>query len=182
MELLRSTDGSLPRAREEELLVHELLDEVLVYDLNRHRAHSLNRTAALIWRHCDGKTTTAEMAALVQRELNLPVDEDLVWQALRRLGRANLLQERFALPAHAGHCSRREVMRKLGMAGGLAIVTSILVPTAAQAGNTIRTNVCHDQPTSNCGGAPCDTSPVTHCLPNDACQPGHSGNCQCTCR
>src|SRR5437763_9240292 len=110
-ELLENMNSHAPRAREEGLLVQELPDETLVYDLNRHRAHSLNRTATLIWRHCDGRTTAAEMAALLQRELNLPADEEVVWMALRRLGRAHLLQERITPPADALRYSRRELVR-----------------------------------------------------------------------
>ena len=40
-----------PRARTEGLVVTELPDELLVYDLERHRAHCLNPTAALVFKH-----------------------------------------------------------------------------------------------------------------------------------
>jgi len=60
-----------PLARQDRLVVQELSEEVLVYDLDRHRAHCLNRTAALIWRHCDGSTSVAEMARrLPQNEIS----------------------------------------------------------------------------------------------------------------
>ena len=35
-----------PTARQEQLIVEEVLDETIIYDLRRNRAHSLNRTAA----------------------------------------------------------------------------------------------------------------------------------------
>ena len=54
------SDRQLPLARRERLLVEELPDEVLVYDLDREKAHCLNRTAALIWNHCDGRTTVED--------------------------------------------------------------------------------------------------------------------------
>ncbi|MBV9278705.1 MAG: hypothetical protein JOZ41_01360, partial [Chloroflexi bacterium] len=44
-----------PRARKNGLIVRELEDEVLVYDLERHRAHCLNRAAGLVWKHADGE-------------------------------------------------------------------------------------------------------------------------------
>jgi hypothetical protein len=44
-----------PRARAENLTVRVLGDETLVYDQERHKAHCLNATAALVWRHCNGK-------------------------------------------------------------------------------------------------------------------------------
>ena len=40
-----------PRARTEGLVVTELPDELLVYDLERHRAYCLNPTAALVFKH-----------------------------------------------------------------------------------------------------------------------------------
>ena len=47
------------RKREGHLVIDELPDEVLVYDLDRHKAHCLNQTAALVWQHCDGKMAIA---------------------------------------------------------------------------------------------------------------------------
>ena len=58
----RFPPAPLPRMREQGLVVDDLPDEVLVYDLDRHQAHCLNRTAALVWRHCDGQTTVKEIA------------------------------------------------------------------------------------------------------------------------
>src|SRR5574341_33574 len=117
----------LPAAREDRLVVQEVSDEVLVYDLDRHKAHCLNRTAALVWRHCDGRTTVAEMAALLRNELGCPVEEAVVWSALDRLGRAHLLRGRLTPPAGVARLSRREMMRKLALAGGL----SVLLPAVA---------------------------------------------------
>jgi hypothetical protein len=171
---MEATVSQAPRAREHGLLVHELPDEVLVYDLDRHRAHSLNSTAALVWRHCDGRTTPAQMAALLQRELSLPADEEAVWLVLRRLGRARLLQERVPPAAGATRRSRREVLRKLGIVGGAMLVTSILAPTAAQAQSGIRTNVCASM-TPPCPGTACDVA-GTHCVNS-----GSVGNPHCAC-
>jgi coenzyme PQQ synthesis protein D (PqqD) len=135
MEAMDTAEGAAPRARDEGLVIQDLPDEMLVYDLERHRAHSLNRTAAWVWRHCDGKTSVAEMAALLHRELDLPRDEELVWLALSRLGRAHLLRERLIPPSKAPAPSRRALMRSLAMAGGLALVTSIVAPEAHAAGS-----------------------------------------------
>src|SRR5262249_13807665 len=68
----------LPNARTEMLTTQELADEVLVYDMQRHRAHSLNRTAALVWRHCDGNTPVAEIAQRVQQELGTSVTDEAI--------------------------------------------------------------------------------------------------------
>jgi len=52
----------MPAARQEGLLVRELNDETLVYDLFNigHKAHCLNSTAALIWKYCDGQTSESD--------------------------------------------------------------------------------------------------------------------------
>ena len=52
-----------PIARKQGLVIQDLPDEVLVYDLDRDRAHCLNTTAAFVWQHCDGKSTVGEIAA-----------------------------------------------------------------------------------------------------------------------
>src|SRR5207249_9060305 len=40
---------AVPKARSDRLVIQELMDEVVVLDLDRHRSHCLNRTAPLIW-------------------------------------------------------------------------------------------------------------------------------------
>jgi hypothetical protein len=121
-----------PRAREEGLVIQELPDELLVYDLNRHKAHCLNQTAAFIWKRCDGKTTVAEIAARLRKEFNAPGDEEVVWLALDQLNQSHLLRERVTRRSDAKRVSRRDVLRKAGLAAavGLPLVTSILAPTA----------------------------------------------------
>ena len=71
----------LPNARREGLIVEELAEETLVYDLDTHRAHSLNSSATLVWRHCDGRTSVSEMAQIMHDELKAPASEELVMLA-----------------------------------------------------------------------------------------------------
>ncbi|MFY9609930.1 MAG: PqqD family protein [Blastocatellia bacterium] len=125
-----------PRARQNALVVQELAEELLVYDQERFKAHCLNRTAALVWKHCDGKKTTKEIALAVEREAGSPVSEEVVWLALGQLGKSRLLTERVISPVAAG-ISRREVIRRVGIAAAVAlpVVTSIVAPKAAQAAN-----------------------------------------------
>jgi hypothetical protein len=119
-----------PNAREEGLVVQDLPDETLVYDLERHKAHCLNRMAAAVWRLCDGKRDEAALARLLEKQLGTAAGEDVVRLALRDLGRARLLQEPVApLP----RLSRRRLIQRLGQAVALPLVVSIVSPTAAQA-------------------------------------------------
>src|SRR5262245_23841975 len=116
-----------PESRKDQLLVEEVGGELVVYDQRRHQAHRLNRAAALVWRHCDGRTGAAEMAALLRRELGRPADEEVVWLALDRLDKAHLLQGGLTRPADAPRASRRQVLRRLARVAAVAV----LVPTVA---------------------------------------------------
>jgi hypothetical protein len=88
----------LPRMREKGLVVDDLPDEVLVYDLERHKAHCLNITAAQVWRDCDGKTSASEIARRIASQLDAPFNEELVWLALRDLDKLHLLDGSPSLP------------------------------------------------------------------------------------
>jgi hypothetical protein len=52
----------LARKRKQGLVIKELPDEVLVYDLDRNKAHCLNHSAAEVWERCDGRTTAASIS------------------------------------------------------------------------------------------------------------------------
>ena len=125
----------LPHAREDGLVVKVLSDEVLVYDLERHQAHCLNQAAALVWQHCDGRTTVSAVAAILGKELESVADEEVVWLALDGLRKANLLRVTTGREKQPTRLvSRRALMRKLGYAAALLpLVTSIVVPEAAAA-------------------------------------------------
>jgi hypothetical protein len=124
-----------PCARKDGLIVQNLPDETLIYDLERDRAHCLNQTAALVWQHCDGRSNVREIARVLGREIKQPLDEKVVWLAIDQLGRNHLLKETPALPASFAGLNRREVMRALGLSAAVAIplVASIVAPTPAQA-------------------------------------------------
>lgn len=168
----------MPVARDDELLVEELPDEILVYDLRRHRAYCLNRTAALVWRHCDGKTTVGQTATRLRRALAAPADERMVWMALDRLGKVRLLREPASPPTGAGY-SRREVAQRLGLVGGLAIllpaITTLVAPLPAEAALSSCTLAqCRAGTLPGCGGCaglPCSDRPGTRC--------GGPGTCNC---
>lgn len=156
-----------PRARRDGLVVQKLPDETLVYDLQRDRAHCLNRTAALIWQHCDGRTTVADLAKALEEQTGLPADEAVVWMALERLGKAHLLQERMTPPGGTGRHTRREVLRRLGLTAGLAIllpvVQSIVAPEAVQAASGVTAAACFSNPNANAGKCCIDRNPRRIC-------------------
>jgi hypothetical protein len=129
------TDQPLPQARQNRLVRKQIAGEMLVYDLDRDRAHCLNAPAALVWSRCDGSTTVADMTKLLASELKTPLTDEVVWFALDQLRTSNLLSESRASSPQVRGMSRRVLMQRLGIAAVVSIplVTSIVAPTAAAA-------------------------------------------------
>jgi hypothetical protein len=134
------------------LVVEELTDEVLVYDLDRHKAHCLNETAALVWRACDGRTPPAAIAARLTQSLETPVNEDLVWLALRQLDQIHLLEHKLSVEPGVARLSRRQMVRNLTIAAAVTVpaVTSIISPTAVQASTCLASNQPCTTPSQCC--------------------------------
>jgi Coenzyme PQQ synthesis protein D (PqqD) len=122
-------NGFAPRARTAGLIVRELAGELLVYDRDRNKAHCLNETAALIWKHCDGRTTVSRLRDLLQEDKVAPVDEQVIWYALDQFAKDHLLQERLERPAGIGRLSRRELIQRIGLAASIPLVASVVAPT-----------------------------------------------------
>jgi hypothetical protein len=171
-----------PRARANGLLVEEVDDETLVYDLDTHDAHCLNPAAALVWRRSDGRTTVRDMVPLLA-EVGLPRDESVIWMALSQLDGAKLV-EPVEVPGSKRTFSRKEVLRVLGATAAMTLllpaVDSVVAPLAAQAASCITFADCQNRDAyspQGCGGMPiCGTS--------KCCQPKAgkvvrcaSGNC-----
>jgi hypothetical protein len=149
------------RARTNRLVIRELGDELLVYDLERHKAYCLNQVAMQVFRHCDGETTIPEMALCIGGALGLSVDEQTIRLGLVRLEKAHLLDGPVAQILHS---SRREMLRTLGRAAVVVVplVTALTVPTSAEAANT----------GCKAGGTPCTFNAQCcsgNCLGNNTC-------------
>jgi hypothetical protein len=136
---MRGSDPSVPRARMERLLIQELADELLVYDLDSNKAHCLNQTAALVWKHSDGKKSVSQIASLLENVTGSQVDDEVVLIAYHQLARCNLLQGQIPSTLKSRTLSRRDVMRRIGSAAAvsLPLVSSIVAPGAVQAATCI---------------------------------------------
>jgi hypothetical protein len=151
----------LPKARTEKLIIKELPDETLVYDLETDRAHCLNSTAGWVWKKCDGNTTVSELTALLASETNSAGDESLIWLALDQLERFNLLSTSPLLPDAFAGISRRQWVKRIGMAAiAIPVIISISAPDAHAQGS------CPAPPAKQPNGCPCNGN--GNCL---------SGNC-----
>ena len=147
-----------PCARREGLVVQELSDEVLVYDLDRHKAHCLNQAAAMIWKQCDGQKSVKEIVRRAGKKLGTPIDEQVVWLALSQLEKKHLLRERVSKPAEVASMSRRALVQRVGLTAVLLpLITSITAPTALA--NVSCSGSCN--PTINNCPAGCFCSPST---------------------
>jgi Coenzyme PQQ synthesis protein D (PqqD) len=154
--------GERPVARTAGLVVKTVGDEVLVYDLERHRAHSLNRVAAAVWRACDGSSAEGEITARLRDAEAIPVTRELVRYGLRELERARLVSE----SGREWELTRRDLMRRLGtVAVAVPVVTSIVAPTVAQA--------------QSCTGAGLPCTSVAQCCPGLFCPGGDPSVTRC---
>jgi len=163
-----------PAARVEGLLVERLDDEAVVYDLETKQAHCLKPLAAVVFAHCDGKTTVGDIAVLAAQQLDEKVDASEVADAVAQLDELGLLDAPLVILNGAGSgVSRREMLRKAGYTGAVAaaapLITSIAAPTAAMAQS--------GQIPSGCGG--CGKNP--DCESNHCCQSNAGKQCQQGC-
>jgi coenzyme PQQ synthesis protein D (PqqD) len=170
----RSAEAITPAARSEGLVVEHLADETLIYDLERDQVHQLNATATAVFELCDGRTPLAALADRAAQRLERPLTADTVRAALEQLAERELLDR----PPELGTgVSRREVVRRAALVGGVAaaapLITSIVAPTPARA----QSPEC-GQPGANCGSADdCCQGLDCDSLTDECCVPD-GGSCQ----
>lgn len=158
-------NSQCPVARKSGLVVQEMPDEVLVYDLNSNKAHCLNQTAAKVWQACDGSQSISDIAA----ELGKGNNEDLVWLAIDQLSENDLLEAKVASKFKGQ--SRRDVIKKIGLASIVAVpvIASLVAPQnalAAQSCHCVNNTQCLSGPNlGNCGPTPA-CNPVGTCTTN----------------
>ena len=119
----------LPVARDEGLLIEQVADETVVYDDRSKEAHCLSPLAAVVFSHCDGDTTVDALAEAATERLGEAVDSDGVIDALAQLDERKLLAD--------DGFSRRTMLRKTALAGGVVLgaplISSVMAPAAIAA-------------------------------------------------
>lgn len=137
-------EPQLPRARKDGLTVEHIEHDLLIYDNVNDQAHSLNRTAALVWKYSDGKRSPDEIARLVGKELGTPITEATVEYALAQLDKSGLLATNETSTPWT-NLTRREFMRAATTAAIVVpVVKTIRLPGSPQAAS------CSEE------GGPCD--------------------------
>ena len=153
-----------PKSRKDGLIVRKVADEVIVYDLESHKAHCLNPEAAEIWNVCDGNR---DGRAILEAVYGDPITEEhqaAYLVGLRELQKKHLLDELNADSeiGSLARTSRRELLARFGKVAAVTIalptVMSIISPTPAEADSCLAS------------GAPCSSS-------SQCC----SGLCNVTC-
>lgn len=159
-----------PVARQEGLVIQEMVDEVLIYDLDTNKAHCLNQTASLVWKACDGKNSVTDITNTLEKELNASVPEDLVWLAIDQLSQDNLLEKQ--IQTKVSGISRREVIKKIGFASmvALPVIGLLSLPQNALA-VTCPASICSN--VSGSGGCAAGTS----CCRGTCVTAGTCANC-----
>jgi hypothetical protein len=182
--------GEAPLARSDDLIIEELGDEILIFDTDTDRAHSLTAEAAKVWRSCDGRTSPEELVA------SLGLDSDTVARALDELSRCDLLEQPPTLAPVREGSTRREMTIKLAKVGAAAAAAPLIVSVAAPAPAMAATIAqCLALTSSgNCGDSPGGCSSVVGCccctppvhppyIPGSPCaQCGAAGNCPDQCK
>ncbi len=130
------TDSQNPVARKDNLVIQEYQEDILVYDLNTHKAHSLNHTAGLIWKSCNGKNSVANITKLLENQLGENIGENFVWLGINQLGKKDLLAKN--LKSNFNGQSRREIIKKIGFTSVIALplVKSLIAPASVNAQNS----------------------------------------------
>ena len=157
-------NSQVPVARKQGLVVQEMSEEVLIYDLDTNNAHCLNDTAAFVWKSCNGNNSIADIAKLIQGKAVNPVPEELVWLAIEQLNEKNLLNSEVSTKLKGQ--SRRQVIKKIGLASMIAlpIVASLTAPTSVMA-----TLSCTCTISPNCLTTACPS--MVNCNPVGICAP-----------
>ena len=124
-----------PKCRDKNMLVQSLGDELMLYDLEKDTAYCLNKTSAKVWQLCDGSRSIKQISQTMSDELQSPVTEDLVLLALDGFDQDGLLAEKNELSGKMIGMSRRELVRKAGLATMIALplIVNITAPKAIHA-------------------------------------------------
>lgn len=145
-----------PLALSEDIIIQNYDNETLVYNLKTNKMFHLNETSSLVWQFCDGRNSIEQISREVSQKLNTYASEEIVWLTLQYLQTNKLLAQNVEPESSLNKISRREMIRKAGLATVVAfpLITSVVAPSAISAAsgaeNAGCTNDCTDS-SSMCG-------------------------------
>ena len=114
-----------PKTRNEDIVVQNLKDEVLLYDMKIDKAYCLNEICGVIYNHCNGRNTFEDIRRKSQK--NIP--DEIIWLAIEELSKQNLLVEK-----HESGISRRSLLQKAALSAvALPVIMGIIAPSSIRA-------------------------------------------------
>ncbi len=121
--------NKLPLARTQDILMQDLGNEILLYDLTINKAFCLNQTTSIVFKYCDGNTSFADLR-LKEKDLS----DEVIYLTLDLLQKENLLKFK-DYQADFNGLSRREVIRKVGLASmvALPVISTLIAPNSVMA-------------------------------------------------
>jgi len=108
-------------------------DEASVYDWARGQVHALNPTAACVWRHCDGATSPAAIAAALRRDRDISEAEAIVDLTLAQLADLQLLEVAVEARSRRPATTRRWLLGRGVAAALLPAIYTIVAPSPVEA-------------------------------------------------
>lgn len=163
--------SSLPRVRPG-LLRHRLDEQTLVYDPRDDKVHLLDPTTACVLDLLEeGKWSPSRMTDELARRMNVIANDDIIALSLDELRKADLLDASSAPIPEVTDLRRREMLRKVGLAGAAAllipaITTLTATPAYAASCGLIGTACTLD---TQCCDLCCDTITTRTCVSASNC-------------
>jgi hypothetical protein len=155
-----------PKARDKRLVVQELENETLVYDLDTNRAFCLNEMATNVWRKCDGSRNKTDIAGSI-KNADGEIGRQAVSYAIDLLDSNGLLEDSSSIEIPTA--TRRDAIKKLAIGGValLPVISMIVAPQPAHAASCV----------ANDGACSASAQCCSNCCKNvgggiNACKPG----------
>lgn len=120
----------LPVARQADLHVEQVGDDLVVYDHRTQAAHALNAAAACVWEQCDGTNSAADIAAAANAAGH-SLSEAAIADALSQLQAKELLESAGAAAQPETRRMTRRVLTKAAVAALVPAIVSIATPASA---------------------------------------------------
>lgn len=165
--------SSLPRIRPG-LLRHHLDEQTLVYDPRDDKVHLLDPTTACVLDMLEeGSWSPARMKEEVARRMNISASDELVSLSMDELRKADLLDATSSPVAPVTDLRRREMLRKVGLAGAAALLIPAITTLAATPAYALspciaETRTCTAN--NDCCSLCCDIAGGTNvCLVHNSC-------------
>lgn len=123
---------TLPRTRNSEIVQQDLGKELLIYDSIVHKAYALNETSKIVYRAC------SEQKSFEDLKRKHKFSDEIIFLALDDLQKNNLLDEKTVYRSPFAGMSRRDAIRKAGLASlvALPVISALVAPTSTHAASS----------------------------------------------